>query len=152
MRRQKTRTDTEAVSITTGYIINIGIATVVLSTLLIGMQGTFDNIEETTASTQSGAVAEKVASEMVQADRLARVNEESEGTLTFELRDTVADSNYEVEVSQNWVNISTGSHERSLQYNVSSDVEESEFAGGGDVAIDYEYNSTTDTPEVTVVG
>lgn len=151
MRRRNTRQrDTRAVSITTGYIINVGIATLVLSTLLLGMQGTFDNIERTTANTQSEAVAEKIAAEMVQADRLARVDAQSSGMITFELRDSVGGSDYSVEVTKDYVNISTDSHVTSLGYNITSEVNSSEFSGGGE--IDVEYDGEPDPPEVTVIG
>lgn len=152
MRETKTGRweDTKAASITTGYIINVGIATLVLSTLLLGMQGTFDNIEATTATTQSEAVAEKIAAEMVQADRLARVDTNSSGTLTVELRDSIAGSDYDVEVTQDWVNISTDSRVTRLSYNVTSDVSSSRFSGGGEITV--EYDGETDPPEVTVIG
>jgi hypothetical protein len=152
MRESKTDrwTDTKAASITTGYIINVGIATLVLSTLILGMQGTFDNIEQTTAATQSEAVAEKIAAEMVQADRLARVDSNSSGTLTLELRDSLGGSDYSVEVTQDYVNISTDSRVTSLGYNITSDVDSSEFSGGGE--IDVEYDGEPDPPEVTIIG
>jgi hypothetical protein len=152
MRRQKTSPtdDTDAVSVTTGYILNIGIATLVLSTLLLGMQGTFDNVEETTTTAQAQNVAEKVANEITQADRLARVDSNVSGTLTFELRDSISDSDYSVIATQGWVNVTTTGRTVSREYNVTSDVDGRSIDGGGTVSI--EYNGSSDPPGVTVVG
>jgi hypothetical protein len=149
MREQSTR-DTEAVSITTGYILNIGIATLVLSTLVLGMQGTFDNIEQTTADAQAQFVAEKVAGEITQADRLARIDENVSGTFTFELREDIAESDYSVEVTDGWVNVTATGTTVRRRYNVSSDVNGGTLTAGGTKQL--QYNGSTDPPEVTVVG
>lgn len=151
MRMEKTVNTDEAVSITTGYILNIAIATLVLSTLVIGMRGTFDNIEETTAQAQAENVGERVAAEITQADRLARVDASVSGTLTFELRDSVADSSYSVEITDRWVNVSTATGEIYRRtYNVPSDVNGTTIEDGGETAI--EYDGSTDPPEVNVIG
>jgi hypothetical protein len=161
MRRERTvQGDEDAVSITTGYIINVGIATLVLSSLLLGMQGTFDNIEETTSNAQAQSVAEKVASEVTQADRLARVFANSEykdceekdcnGTMTFELREEISDSDYSVEITDGWVNVSTDGGVTRREFRVTSDVNGKTVSGGGTVEV--EYNVSSGSPEVTVVG
>ena len=150
MRREKTIGSDEAVSITTGYILNIAIATLVFSTLLVGMRGTFDNIEETTAQAEAENVAERVAVEIAQADRLARVDPNVSGTLTFELRDSIAESGYSVEVTDEWVNVSVGTGEvYRRSYNVTSDVNGTVMSGGGAKSIEYDGSPS---PEVNVVG
>jgi hypothetical protein len=149
MRREKT-IDDDAVSITTGYILNIAIATLVLSTLLVGMRGTFDNVESTTAQAGAEDIAEKVASEITQADRLARVDANVSGTLTFRLRDSIADSDYSVEVTDGWVNVSTATGDvYRRRYVVSSDVNGDVMNGGGSKTIEYEGSPD---PEVNVIG
>lgn len=152
MRMERTVTDdTEAVSITTGYILNIGIATLVLSTLLLGMQGSFDSVEETTAGAQAQNVAEKVASEITQADRLARVDENVSGDMTFELRQSISDEDYRVEITDGWVNVTPEAGDTThRRYEVSSDVNGATLQGGGTKVL--EYDGSSDPPEVTVIG
>jgi Tfp pilus assembly protein PilV len=152
MRQEKTLKDDDAVSIATGYILNIAIATLVLSSLLLGMRGTFDNIESTTASTQSENVAQKVAAEVTQADRIARSSDNARGNLTFTTRGSIADGNYDVEVTDGWVNVSASATDSrtTVRYNVSSDVDGTTFGGGGETVI--RYNGTPNPPEVNIVG
>jgi hypothetical protein len=153
---RETRTTTHrgkdsAVSITVGYVLNIGIATLVLSSFLLGMQGTFRNVEDTVSESQAESLAQKVSTEVTQADRLARIGDGSSGVVTFEIPDTIGDSGYDVNVTEDEVVVSTSTGGVVTQgYNTTSDVDGGLLTPGSENTI--EYDGSPDPPEVNVVG
>lgn len=77
--RKKERDGTKAVSVTTGFILNIGIATIAVSLILFSLQGLFTDLRENSQETQMSVVGEKMIWEMEKVDRMARLHEGSEG-------------------------------------------------------------------------
>jgi len=59
-----------AVSITTGYIINLGIATIAVSIFLVLLQGVFADVTESASEAQISVAGEKLAEEIEKIDRL----------------------------------------------------------------------------------
>jgi hypothetical protein len=154
MRRTRTTTDgrhEDAVSITVGYVLNLGVATLVLSAFLLGTQGTFRNVEDTVSESQAESVAQKVATEVTQADRLARISDSSSGVVTFKIPDNIGDSRYTVNVTEDEVVVSTSTGGVVTQgYSTTSEVEGGLLSTRGEIKL--EYNGSTDPPEVDVVG
>jgi hypothetical protein len=154
MRQTRTTADggrEDAVSITVGYVLNLGVATLVLSAFLLGMQGTFRNVEDTVSESQAESIAEKVAIEVTQADRLARISDGSSGVVTFEIPDNIGDSGYSVNVTEDEVVVSTSTGEVIAQgYNTTSEVDGGLLNTDGENTV--KYDGSTDPPEVDVVG
>jgi hypothetical protein len=69
---RQTKSSERAVSISTGYIINMGMGVVAISILLFSLQGIFTDITDMAAETEMEVVGEKVANEIEKVDRIAR--------------------------------------------------------------------------------
>lgn len=67
-----------AVSITTGFIVNLGIATVAISMMLYVMQGPMTNLADDTKEKQLEVSSERIVSELERADRMARLGGDGE--------------------------------------------------------------------------
>lgn len=85
MRETSTYDDDEAVSITTGFIINLGIATVAVSIFLFHLQGLFVDVTDRSAETQLSVAGERLAEEIERVDRLSNRQGQSEINATVEL-------------------------------------------------------------------
>lgn len=75
---------------TTGYIINLGVASVVVTLLIIQGQATLGNIEATSAEAELQTTAERISSTLTEADRMQRIGHQSEGEIPLQLFDLVS--------------------------------------------------------------
>ncbi len=66
------------VSITTGFILNLGIAVIAMSVFFYLGQGVYTNVQDQTAGTEIRVIGQKIAQDLESADRLS---EFSEGTI-----------------------------------------------------------------------
>lgn len=84
------------VSTVVGYVLNLGIATILIAGLLIAGSGLVADQRERTARTELDVLGNRIAADMETADRLL----EADGRVTIRSRlpDTVAGSNYRVTV------------------------------------------------------
>lgn len=87
---------TDAVSISTGYIINLGVATIAVSIFLLLLQGVFADVTETASETQTSVVGEKLAEEIESVDRLAKKT--GDGSPTAEVNLPTFETAYSVTV------------------------------------------------------
>lgn len=127
MRRQTT-TDTEAVSITTGYIINIGMGVVAISVLLFSLQGIFTDITDSAAETELSVVGEKVANEIEKVDRIAQRGGAADTQVRLPRFNNVYTVNVNYESGQGTVRLVSGGQNVEVEYNNVTAVED---AGDG---------------------
>ncbi len=132
--------DETGVSITTGFIINLGVATIAIGFMLFISQGTLTDVVDTTEENQLRVTGEQIVSDLERADRLARSG--GEGTIDMEQPDV----SYNVRITEDTgndnylVNISSSRVLVSLQYTGEADVEDTpvEFSSRQNVRVSYE--------------
>jgi hypothetical protein len=85
------------VSTVVGYVLNLGIATILVSGLLISGGGLVDDQRERTARSQMDVIGNRIAADLETADRLLRTGNGSV-TIRSDLPPTVVGSQYQVDV------------------------------------------------------
>jgi hypothetical protein len=130
-----------AVSVTTGYMINLGIATTAVALFFFGAQGVYADIQENTAGTELLVANEKLVSELEKADRLA---DEGTGNVTMDMPSM--ESTYEVKITDNTVYANGTSVQTSVGH--SADIDPSvvpvEFSYHSSVRIEYSGGEVVD--------
>lgn len=141
--------DTSGVAQTTGYIINLGVAAVVVTLLLMHGQSTLTTISATSMEAELKVTGERVSMTLSEADRLQRVGGEGEGEIPLRLFDLVSDDfgGYEVNVSDSppgergeiVLRPSHGTEDVEVvhTFNVESEVHGGEFSSAEDVSVVY---------------
>jgi hypothetical protein len=125
-----------AVSITTGFILNIGVATVAVSIIMFSLQGVFTDVRDDSQETQLRVVGERLVWELEKADRMAHLHD-SEGAVYFESADL--DGSYSISITDNNVTLSGDNSRVTLGHGVESGVDGTvELAGGQEHRIEYE--------------
>lgn len=138
-----------AVSITLGYMLNLGVATLVVYLLVLNANSLLDDVTETATETELEVSAEKVSTKITVADELRRTTDESYGEIPLDLTQVVSDNigGYEVNVTDadpdETGNItvrhigSIRDNSVTVPYNVSSEVHGYEWADGERVSVTY---------------
>ena len=101
--RQPIRGDDRAVSVAVGYVLGLGIATLLFSALLIGGSGLVESQTQTVTHDQLSVTGQQLAADLSGADRLVRANV-SNGThpelsLRTDLPNSVAAGGYTIEIT-----------------------------------------------------
>jgi hypothetical protein len=127
----------KAVSITAGFIINLGIATTLIALMFFLFQGLFTQVQDDTAGSEMRVVGEKVSAELEKADRLAQ---EGNGTITTRL--PTFERSYTMTITgenDGQVILNSGSAQVSVNYSVKSDIDD-EYgnSNGGRIEMRYE--------------
>lgn len=92
-------TDERAVSTTLGYVLSLGIVTLLLTGVLFASTDFVDDQREQTVRNELRVLGQQVADDLSAADRLVRAGEAGMAvTVTRDLPDTVTGSAYTVEV------------------------------------------------------
>lgn len=151
MKRQRSKRTIEenddAVSITTGYLLNIAIATLLIGALVVLAQGTLTDVRESSADPQMRTLGHDIASKLVTADRIATNSPASNFTLNFELPDRIAEQSYTVEIKKDngpdtgqvIVRSDVGSGRSVVvEYNTQIETQDIEFASGREIIIKYD--------------
>lgn len=130
---------TSAVASTTGYIINLGVASIVVTLLIIQGQATIDSISSTSTETELEVTADRISSILTEADKMQRLGENTSGEIPIDTFGLVSGelSGYEVNVTDSSPgdtgeiivrpSRSTEDIEVRLQYNVDNQVHGGEF-------------------------
>lgn len=87
------------VSTTLGYVLNLGVAAILVTTLMISAGTLVADQRERAVETQLEVVGERVASDIEAADRLARASDGGTVRYVVEVPPRVAGSAYEVRVN-----------------------------------------------------
>ncbi len=86
------------VSTTLSYVLTLGITSILISGLLIGVTGIVDDRQSQTARNALDVVGERVAANMMAADRLAQTGPATT-VVTVRLPDQISNRGYSVEVN-----------------------------------------------------
>lgn len=132
--RAKTEND-KAVAVTTGYIINLGIATTAVALFFFGAQGIYADIQDSTAGSELRVANEKIVSELEKADRLA---DGASGNVT--LHPPSMESTYDVKVTDDTVYVNGTSVQTSIEHtaDIDSTILPIEFSRYRTIRIEYE--------------
>lgn len=137
MFRDRNKKDDEpnAVSITTGFILNLGIATVAVGITLFLITGTYSDIRTSSAESELKVVGEKISAEIEKVHRMSNLQQNSNPSVELNMPDI--DRDYTVNITSDTVQVYSGQAEVTLNHGADMD---SQFDDG--VVI---------TPEITPV-
>ena len=96
IRRGEGERDDAALSILIGYIVNLGVAALVVSLTFLLIQGAFDDVRGTAAQAEMKSVGENLASEIERVDVLSQ---SSTGNITSSVDLPVSDTSYSINVT-----------------------------------------------------
>ncbi|MXR20388.1 DUF7266 family protein [Halobacterium bonnevillei] len=97
---RRLREDDRGVSTTLGYVLNLGVAAILVTTLLLAAGTMVDDQRDRAVDTELRVVSERVAADLAAADRLARASDG--GTVRYQIRAprTVTGTTYDVRVNE----------------------------------------------------
>jgi hypothetical protein len=103
MTGDRLRDDTRGVSVTVNYALNLVVATLLIGGVLTATGGMVDDHRESAARTELSVLGERVAADLMAADRLAVVGADgpvgdSTVTVAVSLPERVAGTRYEVSI------------------------------------------------------
>jgi len=139
----------KAVSITTGFVINMGIASVIISFMMLNLVGPTDQLMDSTKRSHLDAVGQSVVSDLETVDRLAR--EGMNGTV--EISSPEAGTGYTVELEEDGdgyeVKVSSGSVTVSHRYTGESEIDGTPigFSSGTDIRVEMKPNGPLEVKE-----
>ena len=126
----------KAVSITAGFVINLGIATTLIALMFFLFQGIFTQVQDDTAGSEMRVVGEKVSAELEKADRLAQ-----QGNGSIDTRLPTFEQSYTVTItgeSDGQIILNSGAAEATVNYSVQSDIDdEYSTSNGGRIEMRY---------------
>jgi hypothetical protein len=88
------------VSTTLGYVLNLGVAAILVTTLMLSAGTLVDEQRERAVETELEVVGERVAADVSAADRLARAGDGGSVRYVVEIPDRVVGTTYEVQLNQ----------------------------------------------------
>jgi len=116
-------------SITTGFVLNMGIATVAVSIMLLTLQGPMETIYDNTQETQMRVVGENIASEFERADRMLRDGGDPE------VKVEIPDGDYEVRVRNNEIHLIGSRSNVTAEYSGVTPLRDTELANSRNARI-----------------
>ncbi|MFO7926583.1 MAG: DUF7266 family protein [Halobacteriota archaeon] len=141
--------DDRAVSITVGYVLNLAVASILISGLLVAGGGLIESQTKQVTADELAVAGQQLAEELSSADRLARAGESavpSELSLESDLPARTASGGYSIEIehadSEGTIELRSASPEVSVVIPFRSETDvESVAVDGGPVWIEFEYTS-----------
>lgn len=127
----------QAVSITTGFILNFGIATIAVSIVLFTMQGFYTDLADDARETELHVAGERVVWELEKTDRLARSNPDDDSMMYFSSDDI--DQAYTLTVNDDNITLNSGRTIITVEHRaeINSDNTPIELTGGQNHFVDY---------------
>jgi hypothetical protein len=127
----------KAITVTTGFVINLGIATTLIAIMFFLFQGVFIDVQDETAGSEMRIIGEKVSSELQRADRLAQ-----QGNGTLELGLPQFEQAYRLNVTgerEGQVILRSRATKVAVNYSVDSDITNGGYGNqaGGRIVIEY---------------
>jgi len=142
------RPDDRAVSTTIGYALTLGVASLLITGLLIAGGGFLQNQREVTTETELEVIGEQVSADISSADRLS-ASDADEVNITRSLPDSVTGSQYTISVKtppQTQTHLELRSADPEVTVRVDVAVHETSLAAtdidGGNIQVSY--NQTSD--------
>ncbi len=145
------RNDDRAVSVTVGYVLNVAVAAMLITGLLVGGGGLVESQTKQVTSDELTVIGQQLADELSSADRLNRSGETSTLSIRSELPRRTAAGGYTVDIEANGdggtIELRTNSPEviATVPFRVDSDIREGQVAGG---PVRIEYDAANDRLEV----
>jgi len=125
----------EGVSITTGFILNMGIAFIAISIMLLTMQGPMEEITESTRETQIRVTGEAIVADFERADRLVRSLDDPDIEVEIEQPNV----EYSVNVSSDELHMMTDNLNVTVEYGGEKALDpDSDFSSSADASITYD--------------
>ena len=149
--------DDRAVSISVGYVLNLAIATVLFSALLIGGSGLIESQTRTVTHDELSVTGQQLAAELSSADRLVRAevgteNAPEELRLRTELPDRTAAGGYTIDIghdgTEGTIELRSTNPEVvvAVEFRSETEIEETTINGG---SVEIEYDVGEDRLEVS---
>jgi hypothetical protein len=88
------------VSTTLGYVLNLGVAAILVTTLMLSAGTLVEDQRERAVRTELDVVGERVAADLSSADRLARASDGGSVRYVVEVPARVAGTTYDVEINE----------------------------------------------------
>lgn len=88
------------VSTTVGYVLNLGVATILVTTLLLSAGTLVEDQRQSAARTELRVVGERVSADLGAADRLARASDDGRVRLTVRVPTRVVGTTYEIRLNE----------------------------------------------------
>lgn len=144
------RRDDRGVSTTLGYVLNLGVAAILVTTLLLAAGTLVDDQRDRAVDTELRVVSERVAADLAAADRLARASDGGTVRYVVEAPSRVVGTTYEVRVNESGNDRVVLASDRSgitvsVPFHAETTVNATTNRGGDLVVV---YDSDTDTLEV----
>lgn len=136
----------QGVSLITGFIMNLAVAILVMSLVLLTAQGYMNNFTERSTETELRVAGERIASRFVAADRFVRRSNDSAGSLTLDPPPIVVGSGYTAKVREDsgagdngtiYVHADDVDVNVSVPFNTTTPVDDAEFRGNTRSLIEY---------------
>lgn len=142
--------DDRGVSTSLGYVLNLGVAAILVTTLLFAAGTMVDDQRDRAVDTELRVVGERVAADLSAADRLARASDGGTVRYVVEAPPSVAGRTYDVQVNESGNDMVVLDADRSgvsiaIEYHADLHVNATTEASGDLVVV---YDSATDTLEV----
>lgn len=131
-----------AITVTTGFVINLGIATTLIAIMFFLFQGVFLSAQDQTAGSEMRIVGEKISTELQKADRLAQ---KGDGNLEIDLPEF--EQSYRVNITgdkKGQIILKSRATEVTVNYSVSSDIVDDGYGNVAGGRIVMEYSDTGD--------
>ncbi|MFB6282500.1 MAG: hypothetical protein ABEK59_01005 [Halobacteria archaeon] len=138
--------DDEAVSVVTGYVVNVAVAVAVITLFIVQSQTIVQNVRESTDDTELTVVGNKVAIKLYKADEIATESPGSAGNLSMDLPAGLSENSYKVYIQEDpgsngngTIYVSTRGSDTNVStiYNTSTNVKSATFTKFSDVDIEY---------------
>lgn len=88
------------VSTTLGYVLNLGVATILVTMLMLSAGTLVEDQRERAVRTELQVVGERVVADLAAADRLARASDDGTVRFAIETPPRIAGSSYEIRVNE----------------------------------------------------
>lgn len=142
--------DDRGVSTSLGYVLNLAVAAILVSTLLFAAGTMVDDQRDRAVDTELRVVGERVAADIAAADRLARASDGGTVRYVVEAPPSVAGRTYDIEVNESGNDLVVLDADRSgvsvaIEYHADLHVNATTATSGELVVV---YDSDTDTLEV----
>ena len=139
-------TGERAVSPVVGYVLTLGISTLLVSGLLIAATGFVDTQREQTTESELQVIGQQVSADIAAADRLHRTDGATDVVIRRELPDSVVGSQYTVFVRSDnegptdaYLRLTTARPNVTVEVGVANETNVADSAvGGGEIEISYD--------------
>jgi len=148
--------DTRAVALNVGFIIQVGIATIIIIGVIAGMTSVINSQQDRAVEHQTTIIGEQTAASIMAADRAADSGARTNITLNRQLPEDVVGTPYIVRLIDDpsgayvLVTIVGQEEQEEIPVNTDADIDESSVAGGSNMQIVVEHDPATGDAEIRI--